>query len=107
MPGLSGAVLLETLRLCRPGLPVVCMTLAERAAAAAPAGDCLPKPFEPAELRAQVEDALAGLREPVTRVSVDAETLARAKSAFAATGSLLDVSRELARGFPGESADGW
>lgn len=107
MPGLSGAVLLETLRVCCPALPVVCLTLAERAAVASGDSDCLEKPFHPAELRAQVEDALAGLRESVARVSVDAETLARARSAFAATGSLLDAAREIGRCLPGESSNGW
>jgi CheY-like chemotaxis protein len=104
MPGLSGAVLIETLRLCRPGLPVVCLTSSERTAVAAASSNCLSKPVQPAELHAQVEDALAGIHQSVTAVAVDPEALARAKAAFEASGNMLDAARELARGIPSEPA---
>jgi DNA-binding response OmpR family regulator len=107
MPGLSGVALIETLRLCRPDLPVVCLTAAESAAVASAGGDCLSKPVQPAELRAQVENALAGVLESAARVAVDPEALARAWAAFEASGSLLDAARELSRGLPGEAASEW
>jgi CheY-like chemotaxis protein len=107
MPGLSGAVLIETLRLCRPGLPVMCLSSTERAAVATASSNCLSKPVQPAELRAQVEDALAGIHQSVTAVAVDPEALARAKAAFEASGNLLDAAHELSRGMPSEPPSGW
>jgi CheY-like chemotaxis protein len=107
MPGLSGAVLIETLRLCRPGLPVVCLSSAERTAVAAAGSNCLSKPVQPAELHTQVQDALAGIHQSVTSVTVDPEALTRAKAAFEASGNLLDAARELSRGMPSEPASGW
>jgi DNA-binding NtrC family response regulator len=107
MPGISGAVLIETLRLCRPELPVVCLTAAQPSAVAAASSNCLPKPLEPEELRMQVENALAGIRESVTGVTIEPDALARAKSVLATTGNLLDVARELARGIPTEPPLGW
>jgi CheY-like chemotaxis protein len=107
MPGLSGAVMIETLRVCRPELPVVCLTATERTAVAAASSNCLSKPLQPAELRSQVEDALAGIHQSVTAVAVDPEALARAKLAFEASGNLLDAARELARGMPSEPASEW
>lgn len=107
MPGLSGAVLIETLRLCRPGLPVVCLSSAERTAVAAAGSNCLSKPVQPAELRTQVEEALAGIHRPVIATAVDPEALARAKAAFDASGNLLDAAHELSRGMPSEPGSGW
>jgi CheY-like chemotaxis protein len=107
MPGLSGAVLIETLRLCRSGLPVVCLTSTERTAVAAASSNCLSKPVQPAELRAQVEDALAGIHRSVIATAVDPEALARAKAAFEASGYLLDAAHELSRGMPSEPPSGW
>jgi DNA-binding NtrC family response regulator len=107
MPGLSGAVLIETLRLCRPGLPVVCLRSTERTAVEAASSNCLSKPVQPAALHAQVEEALAGIHESVTAVGVDPEARARAKDAFETSGNLLDAARELARGMPSNPTSEW
>jgi DNA-binding response OmpR family regulator len=107
MPGLSGAVLIETLRLCRPGLPVMCMKATEPTAVAAASSNCLSKPLRPAELGAQIEDALAGIHQSVTAIVVDPEALARARAAFESSGSMLDAARELARGIPSEPPSEW
>ncbi len=108
MPGVSGAVLIETLRHFRPGLPVVCLTAAAGTAVAATHSNCLPKPVQPAELSAQLENALAGMGGgTVNGTVVSPEALTRAKASFAVSGNLLDAARELARGLPGEPANGW
>jgi CheY-like chemotaxis protein len=107
MPGLSGAVLIETLRLCRPGFPVVCLSSAEPTAVAAAGSNCLSRPFQAAELRIQVEEALAGIHQSVTATAVDREALARAKAAFDLSGNLLDAAQELSRGMPSEPGSGW
>jgi DNA-binding response OmpR family regulator len=107
IPGLSGAVLIETLRLCRQELPVVCLSSTERTAPAAASSNCLSKPLQAAELRAQVDDALLGIHQPATGVAVDPEALARAKAAFEVSGNMLDAARELARGIPSEPPSEW
>ncbi len=107
MPGLSGALLIETLRLFRPSLPVVCLTAAERAGVGAGNGNCLSKPVRPDDLRAQVEDALAGSGGVSLAASVTPAAVARAKAEFALSRNLLEAARELARGMPGETASGW
>jgi CheY-like chemotaxis protein len=107
MPGPSGALLIETLRLFRPSLPVVCLTAAERAGVGAANGNCLSKPVRPDDLRAQREDALAGNSGAAPAASVTPAAVARAKAEFALSRNLLEVARELARGMPGETASGW
>jgi DNA-binding NtrC family response regulator len=109
MAGLSGTVLLETLRLFRPELPVVCLTAAEPATVTAGNGNCLPKPVNVADLRGQLEDAFAGNGNSVAGAGavVAPEAIARAKASFAVWGNLLEAARELARGMPGEPASGW
>lgn len=104
MPGISGAVLIETLRVFRPELALVCVS--DGTAALVGANSCLAKPVNGPELRAQIEDALAG--KPASPVpAASPEAIARAQAAFADSGSLLDAARELARGMPGEPASGW
>ncbi|HUR94210.1 MAG TPA: hypothetical protein VMY76_06475 [Gemmatimonadales bacterium] len=106
MPVLSGAVVILTLRLCLPDLPVLCMR-PQRLAAASVGGDCLPSPFELPELRAHLDEALAGIHDVPGIDTVSPKTLARAKAVFNATGNLLDAARELERDTPGEAASGW
>jgi CheY-like chemotaxis protein len=107
MPGLSGLVLLETLRLFRPRLPALCLTGADGAAVGAPDADCLPKPILADELRARLAEALAGANGTPPAHAIASDTLARARATFAASGSLLEAARELARALPGSAADGW
>ena len=107
MPVLSGSLLIETLRLFRPSLPVVCLTAAEQSAVGAAMGNCLPKPVRPDELRAQLEDALAGVGSAFSAATVTPAAVARAQAEFAVSGNLLEAARELARGMPGEAASGW
>lgn len=110
MTGLSGVVLRETLRLFRPELSVLCLTAAESAMVTAGNANCLPKPVKVADLRGQLEDALAGTGKPFAGAGAAAaapEAIARAKATFAVSGNLLEAARELARGMPGEAASGW
>ena len=97
---------METLRLFRPGLAVVCLTGAEGAPATADVPTCIPKPVSATELRAQMEDALAGHVGNRAALASPA-AIARAEAQFATSGSLLEAARELARGMPGEPASGW
>jgi len=63
MPGMSGADVLEGLRALAPDLPVIVITGSATEESAAEilsrgARDCLPKPFNPTQLRRAVECAL-------------------------------------------------
>jgi len=107
MPGLPGLVLLETLRLFRPHLSVLCLTRADAAGVGAAEPNCLPKPLRQDELRARLAEALAGTNGSAAGQPIDPEALARARATFAASGSLLDAARELARALPGTTTDGW
>jgi len=101
MPGLSGAVLLETFRIFLPGLATVCLT----AGSTVGGSGCLAKPPRSDELRVRIAEMLAG--QPLPPVAaVGPDVVARARSAFALSASLLDAAREVARGMPGEPAMG-
>jgi DNA-binding response OmpR family regulator len=103
LPGIPGAVVMETLRLFRPDLPVLCMATAAVGAAVTAAG-CLSKPVDPAELRTQIDAALAGAAprwEPAGGATA-AEAVLRARACYDQGKSLVDAALELARGYRGE-----
>jgi CheY-like chemotaxis protein len=103
MPGLSGAVLLQTFRIFLPALATVCLTAGWTVGGR---GGCLAKPPRSGELRTRIAEVLAGEPMPASIAAVAPQVVARARSAFARSASLLDAARELARGMPGESAIG-
>jgi DNA-binding NtrC family response regulator len=109
MSELPGAVLLETLRLFRPELPLVCLTAAESATVAAASGNCLPKPVKLSVLRVLLEGALGryGRLGPAAGSAVTPDAAARAKAVFDVSGNLLEAARELSRGIHDEPASGW
>lgn len=106
MPGLPGAVLIETLRLLRPDLAIMCLT-ADRATVAGGGDNCLLKPLRAEELRSQIEMALAGGDLGLPAATVAADAVARARASYVATGNLLEAAREIALGMPGEPAGDW
>src|SRR6266545_3505849 len=108
MPDLSGTVVIETIGLFRTGVATLCLTSAERPTIGAGGGLCLSKPPRTDELRAQLVDALAGASNSLAAArAIPPDALERARASFAASGSLLDAARELARGRPEESAGDW
>jgi CheY-like chemotaxis protein len=106
MPGLSGGVVLETLRLFRPRLRAVCVTRAEAAVGAAEM-NCLRKPLRAEDVRARVGEMMAGANGLAPGQAIASDAVARARATFAASGSLLEAARELARALPGTATDGW
>jgi CheY-like chemotaxis protein len=100
LPGLPGAVIMETLRLFRPDLPVLCMGEGKAVGVlAAPAG-CLSKPLQADELRTQVQAALAKSSrswEPTSPSNADQAVL-RARARYAEGKNLVEAALELARG---------
>ncbi|MBA3346521.1 MAG: response regulator [Gemmatimonadales bacterium] len=100
LPGLPSAAVLETLRLFRPELPVLCMGEAHAAAAAG----CLTKPLREEELVAHLSAAVGSSSRwlhPAGPRSEDA--VARARARFAVIGDLVEAALELARGMPEDS----
>ena len=101
LPGLPGPVVVGTLRLFRPDLPVLCMS-----------GDrvtigrtrrCLAKPLQGGELDMALGESEAW--EPEGLADVADGAAERAKARFAAVGDLIEAAMELARGMPGGGRD--
>jgi CheY-like chemotaxis protein len=95
LPGLSGTIVAETLRVFRPDLPTLCMSTAAGAGVPS-AGRCLAKPLQSEDLLAAIRngrEAYDGDGRP--RPSEDA--VARARARFAAVGDLVEAALELAR----------
>ena len=95
LPGISGTVLSETLRIFRPDLPTLCMS--SRAAAGAVGGRrCLAKPLQGPDLQTALESGysldVAGHGPPIPEPWV-----ARARARYAAVGDLVEAALELAR----------
>jgi CheY-like chemotaxis protein len=99
LPGISGAVLSETLRIFRPDLPSLCMS--SRAVPGAVDGRrCLAKPLQGPDLLAALENGAihdGGFAFPDVWVT-------RARARYAAVGDLVEAALELARaaGLDGE-----
>jgi CheY-like chemotaxis protein len=100
LPGISGTVLAETLRIFRPDLPTLCMST--RAAAGAVGGRrCLAKPLQGRDLQAALENGnspdVAEQRPPFPESWV-----AQARARYAAVGDLVEAALELARAAGGD-----
>jgi DNA-binding NtrC family response regulator len=101
LPGLPCAVIIETLRLFRPELPVLCMGEGKAVGVLAAPTGCLSKPLQAEELRLQVEAALAKATrswEPASRSNADQAVL-RARARYSEGKSLVEAALELARGY--------
>lgn len=103
MGGLSGAVVLETLRLFRPELATICLTAGTSPGVAAKGG-CLMKPASSEALRQSIAEALAGAasRSPASTLTPD--VIAKARTAFERSGSLIAAAREIGLGMSDQSA---
>ncbi|MGN6391258.1 MAG: response regulator [Gemmatimonadales bacterium] len=106
MPGLSGRVLLETLRLFRPQLPAICLTGAVGTAVGAAETNCLPKPLGAEDVHPRITQAMGGASTLVLGQPIASDAAARVRATFASSGSLLEAARELARALPGSTDDG-
>ncbi len=106
LPGLSGIVILETLRLFRPDLPVLCTSGANVSVGTGPVKGCLSKPVQGAELEGQVQAALApeaSSWQPPISGGISDDAVARARARFAVVGDLLEAALEVARGLDPEA----
>lgn len=95
LPGLSGGVVVETLRLFRPDLPALCMSSRAPAVRGGERG-CLPKPLQVADLQAALANG-HGLGTAGGRPGLPEACLARARARYAVAGDLVEAALELAR----------
>ncbi|MGH7630052.1 MAG: response regulator [Gemmatimonadales bacterium] len=100
LPGVPGAVIMETLRLFRPELPVLCMGEGKAVGVFAVPERCLSKPLRAEELRPQVQAVLADAPrwEPGPGWATE-QAMLRARARYAEGKSLVDAALELARGY--------
>ena len=60
LPGIPGPVVVETLRIFRPDLPVLCMSATRTVAGRVEVKRCLSKPLQGGELEAMLEESASG-----------------------------------------------
>ena len=95
LPGLSGSVLVETLRMFRPDLPALCMS--SRVVAGLYAGRrCLSKPLDGKDLAAALQNG-AEAWEQDGDGRIPPQWIARARERYAAAGDLVEAALELSR----------
>jgi CheY-like chemotaxis protein len=97
LPGVPGSVVVETLRLFRPDLPVFCMGADKAAPGASDLRSCLPKPLRDGALGSALAEGDDGWK-PRDEGRVPEAAAARARACFAAGGDLVEAALELARG---------
>lgn len=105
LPGIPGPVVVETLRIFRPDLLVLCMDATRMAAGASATRRCLSKPLQGGELEAALMEGgrgweLEGLLEIPDAVA------ARVRARFAVVGDLVEAALEIYRGAGGPSEAG-
>jgi CheY-like chemotaxis protein len=96
LPGISGAMVVETLRIFRPDLPVFCLSGA-RVEVGIDIKSCLSKPVQGTALEAALEQARDSW-EPLRLVDVPEAAIRRARARFNAARDLVEAALELARG---------
>jgi CheY-like chemotaxis protein len=97
LPGIPGPVVVETLRIFRPDLRVICMEAARAAAVASRNTRCLSKPLQGGALEAALTQSasdwdLEGL------VEVPDVVAAQVRARFAVVGDLVEAALEIYRG---------
>jgi CheY-like chemotaxis protein len=95
LPGISGTVLSETLRIFRPDLPTLCMS-SRVAARAADGRRCLAKPLQGPDLQTALENGHSP-DEADHGPPFPEPWVARARARYAVVGDLVEAALELAR----------
>lgn len=95
LPGVSGLVLIETLRMFRPDLPALCMS--SRAVAGIFEGKrCLSKPLDGSDLAAALQDGVGSLEQDGDG-RIPQESIARARARYATLSDLVEAALEMSR----------
>jgi CheY-like chemotaxis protein len=106
LPGLPGLVVIDTIRLFRPAIPVICLADGRESLTGRISEPCLSKLAATAQLRAQLAGALTSEGTLWAGPAASAAAVEQARAAFALSGDLNEAARELARGMPGNPAAG-
>lgn len=96
LPGIPGAVMVETLRIFRPDLPVLCMAATRAVAGSLDIKRCLSKPLQGAELEAMLVESASGW-ELERLLEVSDALAARVRARFAVMPDLVEAALEIAR----------
>jgi CheY-like chemotaxis protein len=97
LPGIPGPVVVETLRIFRPDLPVLCMSATRATAGSVGAKPCLSKPLQHGELETMLKESTNGW-ELEGLLGVSHELAARVRARFEVAGDLVEAALELYRG---------
>jgi CheY-like chemotaxis protein len=97
LPGIPGPVVVETLRIFRPDLPVLCMDASRTATGASRNKQCLSKPLQGGELEAALLDG-SGRWEQQGLLEIPDIVAARVRARFAVVGDLVEAALEIYRG---------
>lgn len=97
LPGIPGAVVVETLRIFRPDLPILCMSATRAVVGDSEIKRCLLKPLQGGELETMLEESASGW-ELERLLEVSDALAARVRARFAVAGDLVEAALELFRG---------
>jgi CheY-like chemotaxis protein len=97
LPGIPGPVIVETLRIFRPDLRVLCMETTRAVAVASQGRRCLSKPLLGGELEAALMESASGW-ELEGLLEIPDAVVARVRARFAVVGDLVEAALEIYRG---------
>jgi CheY-like chemotaxis protein len=97
LPGIPGRVVVETLRIFRPDLLVICLDATRTVAGASRTSRCLSKPLQGGELEAALTEGRPGW-EPHGLLEIPDLVAARVRARFALVGDLVEAALEISRG---------
>lgn len=98
LPGIPGSVMIETLRIFRPDLPVLCMAAARSPAGSTGGKPCLTKPVQTLDLDTALEEVAGGWEPRVGSIEIPDTLAARVRARFAVARDLVEAALELSRG---------
>ncbi len=97
LPDLPGMVLVETLRLFRPDLPVFCLPVGQASAAVA---GCAQLPDGPGGLELDLPPSDSGGAHRIDPSRLPLDAVQRARARYLRTADLLEAAQEVAKGLP-------
>jgi CheY-like chemotaxis protein len=100
LPGIPGPVVVETLRIFRPDLPVLCMDATRTVAGGSRTRRCLSKPLQGGELEAALMESASGW-ELEGLLEIPDAVAASVRARFAVVGDLVEAALEIYRGAAG------
>jgi CheY-like chemotaxis protein len=97
LPGIPGSVIIETLRIFRPDIPVLCMSATPAVTGTNGISPCLSKPVDGRELEAALDGGANHWAGPGP-TTIAESVASRARARFAVGGDLVEAALDLSRG---------